>query len=73
MGCAQSSDEESQPTNRPKYRTCTDTFWLAIYVLFWLFLVSFVLGEDCEIHIFRLTSKMFTNKYYTFIINTKVD
>lgn len=40
MGCNASSEEEPHQ-NRPKFRTCTDTFWLAVFILFWLFLVSF--------------------------------
>lgn len=43
MGCAESKDgdgEAQSNRNRPKYRSCTDVFWLAVYVLFWLFLVS---------------------------------
>ncbi|KAM7357809.1 choline transporter-like protein 1 [Cochliomyia hominivorax] len=53
MGCAASSEEEPQQ-NRPKYRTCTDTFWLAIFILFWLFLIviaifSFVYGNPLRV------------------------
>jgi len=41
MGCAESKDGEGEAQdNRPKYRSCTDTCWLAIYIIFWLFLVS---------------------------------
>ncbi|XP_068158543.1 choline transporter-like 1 [Drosophila tropicalis] len=55
MGCAESTEREgSAQNNRPKYRTCTDTFWLAIYILFWLFLIviaifSFVYGNPLRI------------------------
>ncbi|CAD7003889.1 CTL-like protein 1 [Ceratitis capitata] len=54
MGCAESKDGEEPQENRPKYRTCTDTFWLAIFILFWLFLIviaifSFVYGNPLRV------------------------
>ncbi|XP_034481888.1 CTL-like protein 1 [Drosophila innubila] len=57
MGCAESKDgEDGAPNNRnrPKYRTCTDVFWLAVYILFWLFLIviaifSFVYGNPLRL------------------------
>uniref|UniRef100_A0A6P4FXR8 Choline transporter-like protein n=1 Tax=Drosophila rhopaloa TaxID=1041015 RepID=A0A6P4FXR8_DRORH len=55
MGCAESKDGEGEAqNNRPKYRSCTDTFWLAIYIIFWLFLIviaifSFVYGNPLRI------------------------
>uniref|UniRef100_A0A1I8Q928 Choline transporter-like protein n=1 Tax=Stomoxys calcitrans TaxID=35570 RepID=A0A1I8Q928_STOCA len=53
MGCAASSEDEPQP-NRPKYRTCTDIFWLVLYIFFWLFLIviaifSFVYGNPLRV------------------------
>ncbi|XP_030375128.1 CTL-like protein 1 isoform X2 [Scaptodrosophila lebanonensis] len=53
MGCAESKDGDRN-AGRPKYRSCTDTFWLAIYVLFWLFLIviaifAFVYGNPLRI------------------------
>ncbi|XP_053955817.1 choline transporter-like 1 [Anastrepha ludens] len=54
MGCAESKDGEEPQGNRPKYRTCTDTFWLAVFILFWLFLIviaifSFVYGNPLRV------------------------
>ncbi|XP_073836524.1 choline transporter-like protein 1 isoform X1 [Musca autumnalis] len=54
MGCAASSESDEPQPNRPKYRTCTDTFWLAVYILFWLFLIviaifSFVYGNPLRV------------------------
>ncbi|XP_017840759.2 CTL-like protein 1 [Drosophila busckii] len=56
MGCAESKDEDGTQNNRnrPKYRTCTDVFWLVIYILFWLFLIviaifSFVFGNPLRV------------------------
>uniref|UniRef100_A0A034VZ78 Choline transporter-like protein n=1 Tax=Bactrocera dorsalis TaxID=27457 RepID=A0A034VZ78_BACDO len=54
MGCAESKDGDEPQMNRPKYRTCTDTFWLAIFILFWLFLIviaifSFVYGNPLRV------------------------
>ncbi|TDG45455.1 hypothetical protein AWZ03_008078 [Drosophila navojoa] len=57
MGCAESKDgdgEAQSNRNRPKYRSCTDVFWLAIYILFWLFLIviaifSFVFGNPLRL------------------------
>lgn len=55
MGCAESKDGEGEAqNNRPKYRSCTDTCWLAIYIIFWLFLIviaifSFVYGNPLRI------------------------
>lgn len=53
MGCNASSEEEPQQS-RPKYRTCTDTFWLSFYIIFWLFLIviaifSFVYGNPLRV------------------------
>ncbi|XP_037933958.1 choline transporter-like 1 [Teleopsis dalmanni] len=54
MGCAESKDNDEPQNNRPKYRTCTDTFWLGIYILFWFFLIviaifSFVYGNPLRV------------------------
>ncbi|XP_036220296.2 choline transporter-like 1 [Bactrocera oleae] len=54
MGCAESKDGDEPQMNRPKYRTCTDTFWLATFILFWLFLIviaifSFVYGNPLRV------------------------
>ncbi|KAL7732019.1 hypothetical protein ACLKA6_015782 [Drosophila palustris] len=57
MGCAESKDGEGEAQNnrnRPKYRTCTDVFWLSVYILFWLFLIviaifSFVYGNPLRL------------------------
>ncbi|XP_060655120.1 choline transporter-like 1 [Drosophila nasuta] len=57
MGCAESKDGEGEAQNnrnRPKYRSCTDVFWLVLYILFWLFLIviaifSFVFGNPLRL------------------------
>lgn len=52
MGCAESKDGEGEAQsnrNRPKYRSCTDVFWLAIYILFWLFLVNDIIKVKLNI------------------------
>ncbi|BFF97733.1 CTL-like protein 1 [Drosophila madeirensis] len=55
MGCAESKDGDGETQNhRPKYRSCTDVFWLALYIIFWLFLIviaifSFVYGNPLRI------------------------
>ncbi|XP_017469747.1 PREDICTED: CTL-like protein 1 [Rhagoletis zephyria] len=54
MGCAESKDGDEPQGNRPKYRTCTDPFWLAIFIIFWLFLIviaifSFVYGNPLRV------------------------
>ncbi|XP_055912747.1 choline transporter-like 1 [Eupeodes corollae] len=52
MGCTESRDSEGN--TRPKYRVCTDTFWLGLFIVFWLFLIviaifSFVYGNPIRI------------------------
>lgn len=53
MGCAESKDNNGG-SSRPRYRVCTDVFWLAIYLIFWLILIviaifSFVYGNPVRL------------------------
>ncbi|KAL9903511.1 choline transporter-like 1 isoform X2 [Glossina fuscipes] len=74
MGCASSSEDEQQQNIHPKYRTCTDTFWLTIYIIFWLFLIviaifSFVYGNPLRVingyDSFGNTCGVKKNEHYT--------
>ncbi|XP_055376186.1 choline transporter-like 1 isoform X2 [Condylostylus longicornis] len=40
MGCAESK------TERPKYRVCTDVFWLILFGIFWLLLINMLINEN---------------------------
>lgn len=45
MGCTESktepeSEEAANEIKPATVRGCTDVFWLAIYIVFWLFMVS---------------------------------
>lgn len=40
MGCCGDDDEENQAPETTE-RTCTDVFWLILYILFWFLMVYF--------------------------------
>lgn len=71
MGCFGNSDdqEEQQRSHNPKYRTCTDVFWLGLYIVFWLFLVSIFLLYR---HLTNTIFKFQIIKNYYLKVNIKI-